>query len=340
MAQEPWGGVVVRCTTAETGTVPRNASSQSPDIIMAGTKPFENPSMLTDPANYMKAYDNKLYIDNPNYLYVRGKNYTDGDLSGSWNLFWAEPNILLYPYLWQNNQLATSSGNKNPSFDIKAGEIGASEDSFTWVPGATSSHYCMVAIANTPDHGNPVEGVNNIKSLADVMSNNGNIAQRNTQIITGNVPSFVSNAAYDQGSEGAKVDLAVLFSNLPKGSSYSVASGTPVDGKTLSHSASDTQDNDFKYAWTNLEIPAHWNTMFTYSLTFGSDWSGIPKDAHPKVEIRGELLQDSTDSLYHLGTEAGLDPVTNELRVDATGGPVHMITVGSCGTLCLDVGPP
>lgn len=334
-----WTGIVVRCNTNEDGQVPRSASANSPDIILAGTTPLEDPSVLTDPKNYSNAYSNQLYIGHPNYLYVRGKNFTQGDLSGTWNLFYATPNILLYPYLWENNQLGTSGGNKNPAFGIKAGAIGASEDAFTWVPPDTSDHYCMIAIANTPEHGNPVAGVNNISSLADIMANNANIAQRNVQMVRGNLPSVVSYSDYNQGSEEATVDLTVVFSNLPKGSSYTVSSGTPLNGKTLFHKDSNTLDNNFKYAWTNLDIPANWNTTFTIEVTFGSDWSGINPTDHPTFEIRGELVMDSTHALYNsLGVAADQHLPTHERRVCAvSGGPVKVVVAGSVRTICPDI---
>jgi hypothetical protein len=336
---DQWSGIVVRCNTGEQGTVPRPASANSPDIIMAGKSPYEDPGFLTDPKNYDHVYDNSLFIGWPNYLYVRGKNFTGGDLSGTWNLFWATPNILLYPYLWENNPLATSSGNKNPPFAIKSGAIGASTDPFTWVPPDTADHYCMIAIANTPDHGNPLAGVTNITDLAAILSQNANIAQRNVQMIRGNVPQVVARARYDQGSEGAMIDLAVVFENIPKGSSYTVSSGTPLNGKALSHSDTNTLDNNFKYAWTDLDVPAQWNTVFTYTISFGSDWSGIPAGQKPKVTIRGELVQESDQPLYHLGVDAGPHPVTGQLRRGRSGGPVRLVTAGSVGIMCPDVGP-
>ena len=137
---DTWPGIVVRCNTGEAGTVPRSVSSNSPDIIISGGQPYKDPSFLTDVANYNNAYSADLKIGWPNWLYVRGTNFTTGGLSGTWNLFWATPNILLYPYLWEKNGLATSAGNKNPPFTIDAGKIGASTDAFTWVPPDVSDH--------------------------------------------------------------------------------------------------------------------------------------------------------------------------------------------------------
>ncbi len=336
---DTWPGIVVRNKNGEGGDVPRKTSSNSPDLLISGKEPFEDPSFLTDPANYGKDYSNQLFIGWPNYLYVRGKNFTDTDLSGSWNLFYATPNILLYPYLWEDNQLATSSGDQNPGFDIKAGEIGASNDPFVWVPGDASDHYCLIGIAKTAEHGNPLAGVTNIKSLAEVMATNANIAQRNVQMVRGAQPQVVARARYDQGSDAATVDLAVVFKNIPRGSSFTVSSGTPLNGEALSYSEKDTKTTDFKYAWTDRDIPAHWVTMFTYTLTFGSDWSGIPEGARPEVEIRGELVQREGDPLYRLGVDPGPDPATGKARVCARGGPVRIVTAGSVRTICADIGP-
>lgn len=339
MANETWQGIVVRANIGEGGTVPRKSSSNSPDIILGGKLPFEDPSVLTSPANYNNAYDNRLYIGWPNYLYVRGKNYTDSDLSGAWNLFFSTPNILLYPYLWQNNPLKTSSGNQNPPFVIKAGAIGASTDAFTWVPPDTSDHYCMIAVAVTPGHDNPLKGVNNITDLASVLANNPNIAQRNVQMVRGDVPTVVSYAGYNQGSEGALVDLAVVFENIPKGSSYTVSSGTILNGKSLSHSDSNTQDNDFKYAWVNQDIPANWATRFVITLVFGKDWTNIPAGKYPQVTIRGELVQSSKDRLYHhpMAYHPDIHPETKRVRLDEDGGPVKVIEAGSVITRYSDV---
>jgi len=336
---EQWNGIVVRSTLSEQGTVPRDALATSPDIALAGVAPFPDPAILTDPANYDTVYGNGLYIGAPNYLYVRGKNGTPDGLSGSWNLFWATPNILLYPYLWQNNAIATSSGNLNPGFSISPGAIGASADPFAWVPSDMADCYCLVAVANTPGYGNPLLGVSDIASLASALALNANIAQHNVHSIRGNLPQVVFESGYDQGDEPALVDVSVIFENIPKGSSYTISAGTPLNGQVLSHYDTNTTQANFTYAWVDLEIPAQWDTMFTCVITFGSDWSGIPTNQKPTVTIRADLVQESSQALYQLGSDAGENPHTGQPRLDSSGGPVRVVTAGSFGVVCPDVGP-
>lgn len=342
MANTPQdGAITVRNTLGETGNVPRTYSASSPDIISAGKTPFPDPSILEDEKNYGNQYDNSLYIGWPNYFYVRGKNFGTKDVKGQWNLFWAEPNILLYPFLWQQNQLATSDGNMQPGFAIDAGKIGASTNAFTWVPQNVADHYCMIAVAVSDGFPNPLLGVNNVSSLAETMANYPNIAQRNLQIIRGAVPQMVSRAAYTQGDVSQKMDLVVHFQNIPKSSSYTVNSGTPLDGETLHMDGSDTKTNNFKIGWTDREVPAQWSTMFDWTLVFGSDWSGIPVGKKPTVTIRGEVLLDSTHRLYNHPAAREADPHmrTGERRLDRLGEVYKIMTAGTVSAMAVDVGP-
>lgn len=332
-----WDGIVVRTSTGENGNVPRGTSAHSPDIIISGTEPLEDPSILENPDNYRNEYDAKLKIGMPNYLYVRGKNFTSEALTGEWNLFYATPQILMYPYLWEQNQLQTSSGNANPEFTIGAGKIGASSDPFTWVPSDTSKHYCMMAVAKTAKYGNPVEGMNKISDLANYMANNANLAQRNVQMIRGKNADQIIKADYNQGAEAATVDLALLFENIPLGTKITASSGTPLDGKPMTMTIDKTESNDFKYGWLDKYIKENWVTTFTIALNFGSDWSGIPEGHHPQVTIRGELVQGTQDKLYHLGRLAEPHPEINAIRLDATGGPVRVIPVGAVTARMIDL---
>lgn len=342
MANDPQDGVItLRNQLGETGSLPRSYTAGSPDIISAGTKPFNPVSDLEKEANYGNAYDNSLYINQPNYFYVRGKNFGKADVTGQWNLFWATPNILLYPFLWQENQLATSGGNQSPAFAIKAGMIGCSTDAFTWVPPDTSDHYCMIAVALSAGFPNPLEGVNNVASLAETMAGNANIAQRNMQLIRGAVPQMVSKAAYSHGDVEEVMDLVVKFSNVPKGSNYTVSSGDQLDGKSLFLEGKNTTTSDFKVGWTDRKVPANWATMFDYTITFGNDWSEVPQGARPTLTIKGEVVLGSEHRLYNhpAARLAGPCLQTGQRRVDRLGQDYKVMTAGSVSTMCVDLGP-
>lgn len=335
----PDGVITVRNSIVENGNLPRQYTAGSPDIIVSGKLPFEDPSILVDPKNYNNAYENTLYIGFPNFLYVRGKNFGTQKVEGSWNLYWSTPNILLYPYLWEANQLASSDGNLDPALSLDPGAIGASTNAFAWTPADTQDHYCMIAVAKSPGHPNPLAGVRNVTDLAAAMSNNANIAQRNLQLIRGDVPQVVSSAAYAQGDEPQTMDIAVLLKNLPKGSSWSAASGTTLNGMTLQHAESNTQVNNFKYAWSDLDVPAQWQTFFNYTMAFGSDWSGIPDGAKPELTIRGEIAMTSEHRLYNHPAARVAEPDTKNgrPRLDKLGNPVKLMIAGTVTTRCPDI---
>lgn len=335
------GAITLRNNTDENGNLPRRYSAGSPDIISAGKAPFPDPTFLEKPENYGNAYDNSLYIGWPNYLYIRGKNFGTKDVAGQWNLFWAEPNILLYPFLWQQNQLATSDGNMAPPFNIKAGAIGASTNAFRWVPQNVSDHYCMIAVALSQGFPNPLQGVNKVTSLAETLANYPNIAQRNMQMIRGAVPQMVSRAAYTQGDETQTMDLVVHFQNIPKGSAYTVSSGTPLNGETLRLDGTDTKTNNFKIGWTDKTVPAQWSTMFDWTLVFGNDWSGIPVGNKPTVTVRGEILMETGHRLYNHPAARLADPdfLTGHPRLDKLGNPYKIMTAGTVSAMAPDMGP-
>jgi len=326
----PWSGIDIRCTLSGDGTVPRAASSDSPDIILAGTKPLENPGQLTTPESYQKAYDHKLFIENLNYIYVRGKNYTNESIYGFWNLYSAPSNLLMYPYLWEHNYIENAVGLKDSAFEIDSCDVGVSENAFVWIPPAlpNGQSYSLIGIAMSERHGNPLAGVNNVHDLAEVLSTNANIAMRKLSIHDGDIPTVLGSILYDQGSEAALVDIRVIFKNIPKGSSYQVSSGVPMNGKTLSIEGKNSNQNYFSTGWNDLQIPANWNSAFDYSITFGNDWSDIAPFEYPSVEIRAELVISGKHKLYGLGQLAESNIQTAMRRFDSAGDPLRTINIG------------
>lgn len=342
MADKLWDGIMVRGSLGETGTVPRGSSSASPDLIAYGTAPLQDPGLLQDEATYGNGYSNNIYLGQFNYLYMRGKNLHNGPIKGHWE-FWAVPsNLLLLPGLWKDDQytvrLATSDGNTAPEFEAKEqNQIVASLNAFSWnvkpLPGGR--HYCLIGVAVTDLNPNPIDKTMRISDWGAILSQNANIAQRNTNLISGNVPDMSDIVPYDQGSEPSTVDLTFLLTNIPKGSTFRASSGTPLPGYgTISVTVDNTKEYDFKHGVPDLQIPGGWSTTFGWTLTFGSDWGDIT--GTPAVQLRGEIPMDSKHRYYHLGRLAPPHVVTGRPRLDAFGKPVRLLTVGSFQTVAID----
>lgn len=336
---QTWPGLLVRASLGDTGRLPRPTITQSPDIPISGPVPFDRPGFLEDADTYDNTYNYEVEAGFPNYAYVRGKNLTNQQIDGHWNLFFAQPNLLLYPYLWENNQLVTGDGNLNPPFSIQPGQVGATQDAFNWVPPGGIDRFSMIAMAITKEHGNPFEGVHAISNLVEVLAKNGNVGMRNVEIVRGIVPEITSSIRYEQGSEAARVDIMAVCRNIPKGSSFFISSSTPLNGRTLSFSIESTGATDFRAGFIDLDIPANWSTTFNYTLKLGSDYSGIPNGAIPSVQLRAELVMDSGHALYDLGAAAEPDPATQAVRTCAKGTPLRVVAAGGFDTVCADMGP-
>ena len=342
MAATLWDGLLMRGSTGETGEIPRSSSSKSPDLIAFGRTPMVNPSVLTEEDQYDNSFSNKIYLSAFNYLYMRGKNLKDGPISGHWE-FWAVPsNLILLPGLWKNDpytvRMQTSSGDTRPKFSAEhQNQIVASLDAFTWKvdPLPDNRHYCLIGVAVAEGHPNPIGDQGRISDWGAILAQNGNIAQRNTALVTGDVPDLTDSLPYNQGPEPAQVELAFVFNNMPLGSHFEVASGTPLpDGKTVTLEIKETTEFDFKKATAPLDIPENWSTNFNYNLKFGSNWGDIT--GTPSVTVRGEIPLASEHPFYRLGRIAGRDATTGAMRMDARGAPVRLLTVGTFSTIAVD----
>lgn len=325
-----WTGITLRNTPEEAGQVPRPRAWYSPDIIVNGATPLERPGILIEEEHYNSLESKPMQVEHPNFIYVRGRNFTATDQVGSWKLFWAPANILLYPKLWRDNQLRDSTSNMNPVLNIKAGEIGATLDAFVWIPPPEAGHCCLLAMALTPGHGDDLLDAEDIVDLCEYNANNAHFAQRNVTLIEADRPNIVDKAGYDHGTVGSTIDLTMLFTNLPKGSRFSIASGTPLNGRTLQDGFQSSTETNHKRGWTDLDIPANWTTLFSYTLVVGNDWTGIPEGAHPELTLRAEMVMSEGHRLYHLG-EPAYDLAGNA-RVDSNKAPVRVLVAGNVVT--------
>lgn len=335
MTSELWDGMFLRGDLGETGTVPRNStSSQSADLIAYGTEPMPNPSLLEDASVYSTNYSNQIYLNEYNYMYMRAKNLHSGPVSGHFEFYYSQSNLLLLPAYWQ--QLATSDGNTKPPFAVELqNQIAATTNPFSWlVKPPDQGHYCTIGIVVSDLHGSPVVMTDRITDWTGILASNGNIAQRNMHLITGEAPDIADQVPFNIGIEGATIDLVFILNNIPLGSEFRATSGTPLHGKPITVTNLDTKETSFKQGPTDLDVPANWSTLFGWTLKFGNDWADIT--GTPSVQVRGELVQNSSDPLYHLGRVAGRHPETGQLRVDQNGDLVKLVTFGTFKSVAID----
>jgi hypothetical protein len=298
----PWDGILLRCTPGDDGSVPRAMVGDSPDIVILD-QPLPDPGVLAQPGNYDGDNSSGLTIGVPNYIYLRGMNPTESIQSGIWHLYWAPRNLLLYPGLWVNNPLFTASGNPGPEFQIEPGAIGVSADCFVWTPPPTTGDgYSLIAIATTPEEPVTQWSFTGIDDLASMLLNQGNIAQRNLQVLPGATQTMTDSIAYAQGSLPGTVYFRMQFENMPGGSSWGLSSGAaPPDSPTLFC----PEGTDTSLPWSLVvNLPAEWSMIISYSVTLGTDWSGVPAGAQPQATLTAEWYPMAEVSAL-AGSDAG-----------------------------------
>lgn len=120
-----YNGFYLRDNLASNGVVPALAPyNQCPDIIQSKT-PIADPETTL---STLESWD-RVYRTEPepgvNYYYARGLNGApSGTFQGEMSLFWTPAELLLFPSLWKNSPLLTSSGGETVPVTAAAGHIG------------------------------------------------------------------------------------------------------------------------------------------------------------------------------------------------------------------------
>ena len=221
-----------RANLGDTGTVPATGSlSSSPDIIPFGTAPTANPKkFFTD--NYSKDVGKDLIARAPNYLYLRAKNLKNGAQTGTIQLYYTKASLLLYPSLWQQNAIQTSSGASSVPVSAAAlGGIAVTEDPFTWKPELISGdHYCLIGRVVTADHPNPIPQTGRISDFAAYIANNRGMGWRNISVVDAGSPTFSMSVGYEQGTEHGDMFVAIRAKGVPAGAEVAFSCATPGPG--------------------------------------------------------------------------------------------------------------
>jgi hypothetical protein len=150
---KPYLDIFIRDTLGEANTLPRlGAKTESPDIILAGTDKPETLGADSDDQNLGTA----VVYGQKNYIYVRGKNYSDTLAVGTVSLYAAYQTQLSIPGAWK--QLSTDGGSNTASAAADSNGIAVISDPFVWTPTAPSegNPYLLIAVIATKTNPDPV----------------------------------------------------------------------------------------------------------------------------------------------------------------------------------------
>lgn len=274
-----WTDLYVRKALDDNGSVPYTGGTwtNSPDIIPYGTAVVGNPATTFGGANYGTDQGRPTAFEQQNYFYLRAKNLFNGAETGTFYLYYCPQNLFLFPSLWNQNQLSTSSGKQ--SVDVSAAKLNdvvVVSEPFTYVP-TSNIHSCLIGRLVTPRNPNPLPqdgDFPNMSDLATFIVNHPNMAWRNVVLVDGNIPTFTNTFLIDttpaRPGTTAQYLIGVSYNNLTVGSQLAFSAGTPIpsgpdQGKVIQLTTTAVSQSNGSLGTSYLTIPAGYKTNVSFS---------------------------------------------------------------------------
>jgi hypothetical protein len=299
-----YNGIFMRSTLGQTNTVPRpGALSSSPDIIPYGIAPVSDPQVFFRD-NYNQDVGKKLEAGKTNYIYLRGKNYSDKKIidDGTANprprLFWSKASLLTYPNKW--NEITTGPTHEGFSLTADPASIGVINQPYIWAPDSISGdHYCMIAQVPSPGYDNKIPDTLQIADFAAWVAQNGGIAWRNIEVI--NATTVVLTGAkmyYEQGTEASQIQFTIICTNVPKGTKVSFSAGAA--GPTPPIYLEPTVVSTYPSFTTGVicSVPKNYESTIFFNLEAPA---GVTDLSTATVQIQAAYPMTAASEYYHLG---------------------------------------
>lgn len=273
-------GILVRDSFSDRGQIPTTGDLwMSPDII-----PYGNNALSIDSAvSTYSGPDIGRPVTNGenNNIYIRGKNTKKGASTGTAQLYWADPSLLLHPKQW--HAIAAPGQAREVSFVGRGGagsvgseEICPSSPAFHWqgLPGSSTSHYCMVAVISTD--GRPANIPKDFGSNAEFsrwVAENPSVAWRNVILVPGK-NSFSQDVRVLNLDDSAADFLFVLVGHgIPTDNEVSVVSSdqkNPLEWRGILPRPDSRGLQSLSFT---AQIPASLNSFVTVSASSTSNFS-------------------------------------------------------------------
>ena len=322
MAQ--YDGILLRQNLTDQGLMPRTGGwTASPDIIMAGTQPTQDPQKEFGSAkSYGTDVTQPVVWKAPNYIYVRGKNLGAAAQGGTVRVFVAPASLFLYPSQWLQNPLQTARNDPRSSLsEIAPDAIGVTTDPFVWTPTSVGEHTCLIGFISTDQHPfenqKPPNAVKSLNDLAAWIGKTGGTGWHNVQFMDKGAPTFTNTTNYAPSSTPARIQFAITCTSCPVGSEVSFSCGTPLPDGTYINLPKTTVTQETQIGFVvEHDIPAGWTSPISYSYysngkdpvdeEWGVSMSASIKTSTPGSEVFAEYarpLQEVFPNHVLLGTD-------------------------------------
>lgn len=335
----PYNDFYMRDYPGDTGAYPsaNRTVSESPDIIPAGTTAtpdYENfyKNNYNGPYNY---YQN-VVLNGYNYIYVRSKNLSAGAQTGTVNLYYALPTLLLIPSVWINNVIPNSNATNSANISAAANnDVSVGVGPFYWNPQPlppTDNHYCLIAQVVTAENPNPIPSDDNLRDFAVWVRNKPGIAWRNVSLVTQPSSPAYQNFVGIENPESNSVlsTITATCTNIPDGTMikiYGPLSGPqpPINTNEAVGPSNQTGSNPK----TNIislvtTLPATFKEKLELTATFAQ---GTQPPASSTISLSYFLNVDSDDAYAKYGHEPHELGMKN-INLGVKNGPGKMLLLG------------
>lgn len=266
-------GIFLRSALGQGNEIPRQGSqSTSPDILLTGIAPVAAPQVIFT-EGYNLEFKSPLLAQQANYIYLRGKNYSDQPIDDSGDnrprLFWTKASLLLWPQTWTE----ITTGPSAEAFALKAepGAVGVINQPYIWIPNnIANDHYCLIAVVPSPGYDNKIPD-GNITDFNAWVATHGGIAWTNVEVINTKVTTISSKALnFEMGDEAAEIWFTLACTNLPLGCTVSLSAGMPGTNPVIYLAPTTVATSPKFRAGVKCWVPAGYESDIYFNLTVPS----------------------------------------------------------------------
>lgn len=261
--------VFIRDTLTEINNLPRpTVGTASPDIIPWGTQPAEDPATEFGADTYAQKIGKTVAYGQANYIYVRGKNYSDSLAVGSVSLYAAYQAQLSLPSSW--TRLSTDSGANTSAIAANAGDVAVATDAFVWTPAlpAQGNPYVLIAVIATQADPDPVPAYK--KNPQDFATWQVGLGGVSASIMSVPVPpqpkaSYTFSALVNVGNASpVNANFSLSWKNGVVGDLISLSADTPGTAGPIGLSGFQITAIN-QNTGTSGQIPANYSSVVEYS---------------------------------------------------------------------------
>lgn len=224
-----YNGIFLRSALGQGNGIPRQGSqNMSPDILLLGIEPVASPAIFAQ--HYDQQFNMPLLAQQSNYIYLRGKNYSDQPINDEGDsrprLFWTKASLLAWPQTWTE----LSTGPSGETFSLKAdpGSVGVTNRPYVWTPeNISNDHYCLVAVVPSPGYDNQIPD-GQISDFPAFAAMHGGIAWTDVTVENSKTLTVSGKGMlFDMGSESGEIQFTIMCTNVPVGCLVSFSAGSP-----------------------------------------------------------------------------------------------------------------